>query len=55
MTYVVSIYDEEIKKEHGHTENLKWRTRVKNKRAMLNITSEMVKKSVDKIICDFHL
>ena len=55
MTYVVSIYDEEIKKEHGHTENLKWRTRVKNKRAMLNITSKKKKKSVDKIICDFHL
>ncbi len=55
MKYAVSIYDEEIKKERGDVSSLKWRTRVRNKRAMLSITSQQVKSALDRIIEDFHL
>ena len=55
MKYVVSIYDDEIAKEHSDTSGLKWRTRVRNKHAMLNITSAEVKKAIDQVITDYNL
>ena len=55
MKYVVSIYEDEIMKEHADSSNLKWRTRVKNKHAMLNITSAEVKKAINDVINDYNL
>ena len=55
MKYAVSVYDTEIRKEHSDVSNLKWRTRVRNKHAMMTITSAEVKKAMNDVIIDYHL
>ncbi len=54
--YVVSAYEEAIKAEHNQSsENLDWRTRVKDKQAMQRIQPEQVIAMFDKITSDFNL
>ncbi len=55
LKYVVSIYDECVKLEHPDSSTIKWRTRVKDKQAMLKITSAMVREKFDEIMSDYHL
>lgn len=55
LNYVVSVYDECVKLEHPNQTQLKWRTRVHDKQAMLKISSSMVKEAFNKILKDFHL
>lgn len=55
LKYCVSVYDECISLEHQDTSKLKWRTRVKDKHAMLKISSKMVREAFDLICNDFNL
>ena len=54
--YVVSVYEEAIKDETGKTsQELNWRTRVKDKQAMNRIQSENVIAMFDKLVNDYSL
>lgn len=54
--YVVSAYDEALLAETGKTtEQLPWRTRVKDVNAMQRITIDQVTAQFDRIIHDFNL
>ena len=54
--YVVSAYEEAIKAETGKSSNeLNWRTRVKDKNAMQRIQAQQVTSMFDKIVTDLAL
>lgn len=55
LRYTVSVYDECIALEHKDPTKIKWRTRVKDKTAMLKISLEMVRKAFDEICNDLKL
>lgn len=56
LTYVVSVYEEAIFSETGKTsQDLNWRTRVKDEQAMQRIKSEHVIKMFEKITRAIHL
>lgn len=52
--YVVSIYNKCIALEHP-SNNIKWKSRVHDKNAMLKIDSSQVREAFDCILKDYHL